>query len=88
VGVREHFSCQQGTIGKGPTTSVTIQALNSGGTFIGGNLLITYEGVYGFAKTKYTDRRHVTTSMQVTNITGSIRKLQLHSLLLRLMDIW
>jgi len=72
----------------GQTASVTIQELNAYDTFLDGTLLITYEGVYGFAKTKYTDRRQVTTSMQVTNITGSIRKLQLHSLLLRLMDIW
>jgi len=87
VWVREHFSCLQGTIGKEPTTSVIIQELDFGGTFIGGNLLITSEKVYGFAKNKYTDRRYVTTSMQVTNITDPIRKLQLHSSLLRSTDI-
>ena len=68
--VREHFACLQGTIGKEPTTSVIIRKLNFGEAFIGGTLLITSEGVYGFAKTKYTGRRHVTTSMQVTNITN------------------
>jgi len=51
------------------TASVTIQELSAYDTFMDGTLLITSEGVYGFAKNKYTGRRHVTTSMQVTNIT-------------------
>ena len=63
------FSCQEGTVGKEPTTSVTLQALNSGEAFIGGNLLITYEELYGSAKYKYTDRRSLAISMEVTNTT-------------------
>jgi len=53
----------------GQTASVTIQELNAYDTFMDGNLLITYEELYGSAKYKYTDRRNVTISMEVTNTT-------------------
>jgi len=69
VGVREHFSCLQGTIGKEPTTSVIIQELNFGGTFIGGNLLITCTGLYCSEKDRFTDRKKVTISIEATNTT-------------------
>lgn len=67
--VREHFSCLQGTIGKEPTTSVIIQELNFGGTFIGGNLFITCTGLYCSEKDRFTDRKKVTISIEVTNTT-------------------
>lgn len=53
----------------GQTASVTIQELNAYDTFMDGNLLITYEELYGSAKYKYTDRRTLAISMEVTNTT-------------------
>ena len=63
------FSCQEGTVGKEPTTSVIIQELNFGGTFIGGNLLITCTGLYCSEKDRFTDRKKVTISIEATNTT-------------------
>jgi len=60
---------QQKRNAAGQTASVTIQELNAYDTFIDGNLLITYEELYGSAKYKYTDRRTLAISMEVTNTT-------------------
>jgi len=55
--------------GAGQTASVTIQELHAYDTFMDGNLLITYEELYGSEKDKYTDRRTLAISMEVTNTT-------------------
>jgi len=60
---------QQKRNAAGQTASVTIQELNAYDTFMDGNLLITYEELYGSAKYKYTDRRTLAISMEVTNTT-------------------
>jgi len=53
----------------GQTASVTIQELHAYDTFMDGNLLITCMGLYGSEKDKYTDRRTLAISMEVTNTT-------------------